>query len=187
MEHGSIYEEDLVFSTKSKSFSEIWCNFKERKTKSKFWSKSWTQIFVDFFTIYHNSSSPQPKQNSIISTRKSAYLLPHDLPNNLILRILGNKKISRKFFECVNMMGSTYPDTQRQLLTFLWKTRKKRAVKHSIQKVILSNLLTAFCSRLPVKTEFHFWLGLDPSILSFLEFFRIQKTNSLFRLTFRAT
>ena len=40
--------------------------------------------------------SPRVKRNSIISNKQSVYELPHKLPNDLRLRILGNKEKSGK-------------------------------------------------------------------------------------------
>ena len=48
------------------------------------------KIFVDFFTFYHNFLLPQINRNQIITTKKCIYELPHGLPNNVRLRILGN-------------------------------------------------------------------------------------------------
>ena len=40
--------------------------------------------------------SPQVKRSVIISYKYGIYKLPHELPNNLRLRILGNQEISGK-------------------------------------------------------------------------------------------
>ena len=40
--------------------------------------------------------SPQVKRRLIISNEYGIYELPHELPNDLRLRILGNQGISRK-------------------------------------------------------------------------------------------
>ena len=37
------------------------------------------------------------------------YELPHDLPNDFRLRILGNKEIPRNSLKCLDLMGSTQP------------------------------------------------------------------------------
>ena len=39
---------------------------------------------------------PQVKQSIVISNKHGIYELPHVLPNNLRLRILGNQEIPRK-------------------------------------------------------------------------------------------
>ena len=51
-----------------------------------FLNQSWYQIFL----------STQVKRSAIISNKKGVYELPHKLPNDLRLRILGNKEKSGK-------------------------------------------------------------------------------------------
>ena len=46
--------------------------------------------------------SPQVKQRAIITFKNGIYELPHELPNELRLSILGNKEILRK---CLNLIG----------------------------------------------------------------------------------
>ena len=46
--------------------------------------------------IYQIFFSPQVKQRLIISNKHGIYELPHELPNDLRLRILGNKEILGK-------------------------------------------------------------------------------------------
>ena len=47
-------------------------------------------IFWDFLMFYQIFLSPQEKQWAIISYKHGIYELPHDLRNDLKLRILGN-------------------------------------------------------------------------------------------------
>ena len=51
-----------------------------------FLNQSWYQIFL----------STQVKRSAIISNKKGVYELPQKLPNDLRLRILGNKEKSGK-------------------------------------------------------------------------------------------
>ena len=46
-----------------------------------------------FYQIFF---SPQVKRSAIISNKHGTYELPHELKNNIKLRILGNKEISEK-------------------------------------------------------------------------------------------
>ena len=46
--------------------------------------------------FYQISLSPQVKQWAIITYKHGIYELPHELPNNLRLKILGNKEILGK-------------------------------------------------------------------------------------------
>ena len=57
--------------------------------------------FWDFLVFYQIFLSPQVKQCTIITYKHGIYELPHKLPNNLRLRILGNKKILGK---CLNLI-----------------------------------------------------------------------------------
>ena len=47
-------------------------------------------IFWDFLMFYQIFLSPQEKRIVIISNKRGIYELPHELPNGLRLRILGN-------------------------------------------------------------------------------------------------
>ena len=53
-------------------------------------------IFSDFLTFHQIFLSPQVKRCLIITYKHDIYELPHDLPSNLRLRILGNYEIWRK-------------------------------------------------------------------------------------------
>ena len=44
--------------------------------------------------FYQIFLSPQVKRSAIISNKQGVHELPHELPNNLRLRILGNKEKS---------------------------------------------------------------------------------------------
>ena len=77
------------------------------------------------------------------------YELPHELPNDLRLRKLGNFK---KIPEMLGFDGE-YPAVQpkAKFWHFLVKNCKKSAVKHSIEKPILLNFVNlspTFCPRL---------------------------------------
>ena len=53
-------------------------------------------IFWDFLMFYQILFSPQVKRCVIITYKHGIYEVPHELPNNLRLRILGNEEISGK-------------------------------------------------------------------------------------------
>ena len=63
--------------------------------------------FWDFLVFYQILLSPQVKQCAIITYKHGIYDLPHKLPNNLRLRILGNEKISRKCLNFIEWEPST--------------------------------------------------------------------------------
>ena len=47
-----------------------------------------------FYQIFR---SPKVKRCAVITYKHGAYELPHEIPNDLRLRILGNKEISGKY------------------------------------------------------------------------------------------
>ena len=47
-------------------------------------------IFCDFLILYQIFFSPQVERSVIISNKHGIYELPHELPNDLRLRILGD-------------------------------------------------------------------------------------------------
>ena len=53
-------------------------------------------ILRDFLMFYQIFLSLQVKRNAIVTNKQRAYELPHELPNYLRLRILGNKEKSEK-------------------------------------------------------------------------------------------
>ena len=53
-------------------------------------------ILWDFLMFYQIFLSPQVKQSAIVSNKQGVYELPHELPNDLRLRLIGNMKKSGK-------------------------------------------------------------------------------------------
>ena len=53
-------------------------------------------ILWDFLMFYQIFLSPQVKQSAIVSNKQGVYELPHELPNDLRLRLIGNTKKSGK-------------------------------------------------------------------------------------------
>ena len=53
-------------------------------------------IFWNFTMFYYRPDEPQVKRNVISSKVNLVYALPHELPNDLRLKILGNKEILGK-------------------------------------------------------------------------------------------
>ena len=62
---------------------------KNKKGKGTFLKTIMDIIFWDFLIFYQISSSPLVKQSVIISNKHGIYELPHELPSDLRLRILG--------------------------------------------------------------------------------------------------
>ena len=56
-------------------------------------------ILWDFLMFYQILLSPRVEQSAIISNKQGGYELPHELLNNLRLRILGNKEKSGNVLE----------------------------------------------------------------------------------------
>ena len=57
-------------------------------------------ILWDFLMFYQVFLSPQVKRSAIISNKQGVYELPHELPNDLRLRILGNKENQENLQTC---------------------------------------------------------------------------------------
>ena len=75
-------------------------------------------------------------------------MLPHELSNNLGLRILGNQEITRKSLKWFDLMTIIQPTTQKPNFDVFGKISQKSAVKHPIEKSILLNfvnLSTTLC------------------------------------------
>ena len=54
------------------------------------------KIFSDFLILYQILFSPHVKRSVIISNKHGIYELPHELPNDLRLGILGSQEKSQK-------------------------------------------------------------------------------------------
>ena len=61
----------------------------------------YTQLhnILDFLMFYRTFLSAQVKQYAIITYKHGIYKLPHEFPNDLRLRILGNIRRVLKFIE----------------------------------------------------------------------------------------
>ena len=66
-------------------FSQLYTNWDSIFAKST--------ILVILFSSFTMCDSPQVKRNVISSIANLVYELPHELPNDLRLRVLGNKEI----------------------------------------------------------------------------------------------
>ena len=80
------------------------------------------------------------------------YKLPHELPNNLRYRKLGNFKKITEMFD----FDGEYPAAQpkAKFWRFIVKNHKKSAVKHSLEKPILLNFVS-FSKLLPKIVAFN--------------------------------
>ena len=58
--------------------------------KRMFETRIMDKIFSDFLILYQIFFTPHVKRSVIISNKHGMYELPHELPNDLRLRILGN-------------------------------------------------------------------------------------------------
>ena len=47
-------------------------------------------VFIDFLIFYQIFLSPQVKRCTIIGNKRGIYQLPHELPNDMKLIVLGN-------------------------------------------------------------------------------------------------
>ena len=60
-----------------------------------------SMIFWDFLMFYQIFLSPQVKRCPIIAYKHSVYKFPHELPNDLTPKKLGNIKKVSKFHEMI--------------------------------------------------------------------------------------
>ena len=71
-------------------------------------------IFWDFLIFCQIFLSPQVKRGEIISIKNSICKLPHELLNDLRLRIVGNQEISRKSKNCTKLKSSPYYSSKNE-------------------------------------------------------------------------
>ena len=80
-------------------------------------------IFWHFLIVFLRSQSPQVKRYLTSSIANSVHELPHELSNNLRVRILGNQEILAKY----QMWGETQPSAQSSF--------QKQNLDNSSQKI----------------------------------------------------
>ena len=102
-------------------------------------------IFWHFLIIQHRSESPQINEYLISSITNLVQELPHKLPNNLRLRILGNQKILEKCQVWVEMQPSAQSSFHE--LNFDNSCQKTHKIRKQIFEV-LSNF-TGFLYFMP--------------------------------------
>ena len=86
---GSFLIEITVLSQMSSFFQKFESSLECREQKENF-QTILVIILWNFEIFYYRSDSPQVKQNLISGIANLVFELPHELPNNLRLRILGN-------------------------------------------------------------------------------------------------
>ena len=83
----------LFFKTKAIEFAEK-MNVENFKASDAGYNQF--HNILNLFNVYQIFFSPQVKQWAIITYKHGIYELPHELPNDLRLRILGNiRKVSK--------------------------------------------------------------------------------------------
>ena len=79
-------------------------------------------IFWDFLILYQNFFSPQVQRRMIISNKHGIYELPHELPNDLRLRIFEirenqeNVKTSENYILVPSPQNKSFVNASKNLL-----------------------------------------------------------------------
>ena len=129
-------------------------------------------IFLNFKISQYRSDLPQVKGNLIFSIANLVYELPHELPNDLRFRILGNWKILEKF----QIWVDTQPSAQSPFknLQIAVKKNAKTDTKLLFSCPVLldySILFQIFCLRLSEQANFRSLLSPVPFQLQFFNIF----------------
>ena len=90
--------------------------------------------------FYKNFVSPQVKQCAIITNEHGIYELPHELPNDLRLRILQNQERSGNFLKLIEPEPIAQSSFQNKFLLLLGKTLEKQKLNFS--RSVLFNMKT---------------------------------------------
>ena len=90
--------------------------------------------------FYKNFVSPQVKQCAIITNEHGIYELPHELPNDLRLRILQNQERSGNFLKLIEPSPIAQSSFQNKFLLLLGKTLEKQKLNFS--RSVLFNMKT---------------------------------------------
>ena len=137
---------------------------------------SYNLAFVDYFTFYNSFFSPQVKREL------------DDYHQKLNIRVNSrdaerfSQEISRKALKCLDWMASSQSTTQRKILAFELKNRKKSVKKHSIEKHIFLNfvnLSTIICQRLQINlAQFSSNRSIHLTITSYYQLIQLIKSKS---------
>ena len=82
-------------------------------------------IFWDFLMFYQFFLSPQVKRSVIISNKHGVHELPHELPDNLKLRISGNKENLGKSQNLLELQTSAKTISQNEIFFNASKNSRK--------------------------------------------------------------
>ena len=152
-----------------------------------FCALSITVLRAVYGTIFYFSTTEKLLKISLLckighSLRNGKLPDPSDCPSNCVQLL--SPEIIRKKWGNIKKIPETLGFDGK------YPTVHKSAVKHSMEKPILLNLVNLskqFCPRLSEETDFHFRLGPDALILHFLINLVFEKTHFLFKLIFVAT
>ena len=87
-------------------------------------------IFWDFLILNQIFFSAELKQSVIISDKHGIYELPHELPNNLRPRIMGNYEISGNCLNFMEWLPSSQALCQIQILLVLAENSRQTEIKY---------------------------------------------------------
>ena len=87
-------------------------------------TKILVMMFWNFIMFQYKSDLPQVKQKLVSSTKNLVYKFPHELPNNLRLRMLGNQEIIKKSQIWLVSYSSAQPVSQK--LKFSNSSKEKK-------------------------------------------------------------
>ena len=93
--------------------------------------------------FYQIFLSPQVKRWMIITYRHGIYELPHELKNNLKLRILGNQEISAKYLNLIEWQPSVQSPCKNKNFAITSKSSKKQRLNFS--RGVLFHTKTRVC------------------------------------------
>ena len=123
-------------SISTRDFNQHW---KCKEQKQNF-QTILVMTFRNFTMFQYRSHSPQVKQNVLSSTGNLVYKLHHELPNDLRLRILGNKEIIGKS----QIWVGAQPSAQSLFQKFKFGNSSQKRCKSRDQTFLVQSSFTRF-------------------------------------------
>ena len=91
-----VFFTELIFLNQMSYFSRNLNHHSKCRVRKEIFQTILTTIFWNFSIFYHRPDQPQVKRKVVATTTSLVYGFSHELPNDLRLRILGNKEMLGK-------------------------------------------------------------------------------------------
>ena len=137
------FDETNFFEPNEHFFQKFGSSLEVQRGKKN--SNNLGQNCLELYNALKQTRLPQVKRNVITSKAKMVYECPHELLNDLVLRMLGNKEILRKCQIRVETQSSAQPPLDK----FNFGSSSQRKCKSRCQTFLVLCNFTGFLNFIP--------------------------------------